>query len=72
MEDSKYESLSGAATVTRSDEEESVGTSEIDLSNTLLEDDSAWVLRRVTGENEETLEELCQGGYGYEAEEEHE
>lgn len=71
-EESKYESLSGTATITRSDEEESVGTSEIDLSKTLLEDDSAWVLRRVTGENEETHEELCQGCYGYEAEEEHE
>ena len=69
-EESKYESLSGAAAIAQSDEEESVGTSEIDPSKTLLEDDSAWVLRRVTGENEESLVELYKDRYGYEIEEE--
>ena len=54
----------------RSDGEKSVGTSEIDLSNTLLEDNSAWVLRRVTEEDKESIVELHEDRYGYEEEEE--
>ena len=69
MEESDHDPLSGVATMARSDGEESVGTSEIDLPNTLLKDDPAWDPRRAIEKNEESVVELLEDRYGYEVEE---
>ena len=73
MEESAYESVSGAATMAQSDGEESVGTTEIDLPVTAQEaqsDDPAWAPRKVIEDDEESILEQFEDRYGYGIEEE--
>ena len=73
MDESAYESVSGAATMAQSDGEESVGTTKIDLPVTTQEAQSeelAWAPRKVIEEDEESILELFEDRYRYGKEEE--
>ena len=69
IEESEHQSSSETAAMTRSDGEESVGTTEVDLSKTLQEDDPAWAPRRVIEDDDESAIKPSEDCYGYEEEE---